>query len=94
MNILISAKGRALLTDFGLSCMTHSSFSVFVEPPCGGSWHWVAPENIESLEFSVTRPGDVWAFGMTALVCQNVLYIQSVLNTCLLGVIFPRNPFL
>ncbi|KAL4068485.1 kinase-like domain-containing protein [Scleroderma yunnanense] len=67
MNVLISAQGRALLTDFGHSHLTNSSFSMTVNPPCGGSLNWLAPENVESDQYAITLPGDIWAFGMTAL---------------------------
>lgn len=69
MNVLISEEGRALLTDFGHSHLANSSFSMTVDLPCGGSWNWLAPENVESDQYAITLPGDVWAFGMTALVC-------------------------
>lgn len=67
MNVLISAKGRALLTDFGHSRLTNSSFSMTADRPCGGTLNWLAPENVDTGECS--SPGDIWAFGMTALVC-------------------------
>ncbi|KAG6326337.1 hypothetical protein ID866_12752, partial [Astraeus odoratus] len=66
-NVLISQEGHALLIDFGLSLQTNSSFSMTLDPPCGGSWRWLAPENVDSQEYTITRPGDIWAFGMTAL---------------------------
>lgn len=67
MNVLISAKGRALLTDFGHSRLTNSSFSMTADPPLGGTLNWLAPENVDTGECN--SPGDIWAFGMTALVC-------------------------
>ncbi|KAG6326936.1 hypothetical protein ID866_12153 [Astraeus odoratus] len=66
-NVLISNEGRALLTDFGLSLLVNSSFSMTTEPPRGGSWRWLSPENIDSQEYNITCPGDIWAFGMTVL---------------------------
>ena len=74
MNILISPEGRALLTDFGLSRMTNSSFSMTVNTPYGGTVNWLAPENVESDRCDVTLPGDIWAFGMTTLVCVQGFY--------------------
>ncbi|KAG6326255.1 hypothetical protein ID866_12834, partial [Astraeus odoratus] len=65
-NVLISDRGRALLTDFGLAFLTSSSFSM--STPHGSSLPWLAPENLDSHECAITRPGDIWAFGMTALV--------------------------
>ncbi|KAL4073459.1 kinase-like domain-containing protein, partial [Scleroderma citrinum] len=67
MNVLISAEGRALLTDFGHSHLINSSFSMTIDPPRGGTLNWLAPENVDSEECAVTLPGDIWAFGMTAL---------------------------
>jgi len=69
MNVLISAEGRALLTDFGHSHLTKSSFSMTVDLPHGGTWNWLAPENVDSGEYTITLAGDIWAFGMTTLVC-------------------------
>ena len=68
MNILISPEGRALLTDFGHSHLTSSSFSMTVDTPRGGTWNWLAPEIVISEEYPVTLPRDIWAFGMTILV--------------------------
>ena len=69
MNVLISPEGRALLTHFGNSYLTSSSFSMTVDTPRGGTWNWLAPEIVISEEYSVTLPRDIWAFGMTVLVC-------------------------
>ena len=68
MNVLISPEGRALLTDFGYSHLTSSSFSMSVDTPRGGTLNWLAPEVIVSEEYPVTLPRDIWAFGMTVLV--------------------------
>ncbi|KAG6330634.1 hypothetical protein ID866_8457 [Astraeus odoratus] len=67
VNVLISGDGRAVLADFGLSLLINSSFSMTVNPPCGGSWRWLAPENVDSQEYAITHAGDIWAFGMTSL---------------------------
>lgn len=64
-NVLISHDGRALLTDFGLSYLVKSSFSISVGAPCGGTINWMSPENLD--DFKISAEGDVWAFGMTAL---------------------------
>lgn len=66
-NVLISHDGRALLTDFGLSYLVKSSFSISVGAPGGGTINWMSPENLD--DFKISAEGDVWAFGMTALVC-------------------------
>lgn len=64
-NVLISDDGKALLTDFGLSSITNSSFSLSAPANAGGSIHWMAPEILEGNEKSTQ--GDLWALGMTAL---------------------------
>ncbi|KAG6329636.1 hypothetical protein ID866_9452 [Astraeus odoratus] len=63
MNVLVSSDRRALLTDFGFSTLTKSSFNMKVSPPQGGSFSWMAPELFNGCNNSVA--GDVWAFGMT-----------------------------
>ncbi|KAG6327992.1 hypothetical protein ID866_11097 [Astraeus odoratus] len=65
-SVLIS-KGHAILTDFGLSFLPNSSFSMAADAPCGGSLPWLSPESIDSQTYDITRPGDIWAFGMTTL---------------------------
>ncbi|KAL4064354.1 kinase-like protein, partial [Scleroderma citrinum] len=70
LNVLISSDGRALLTDFGLSLLTNSSFSMPTPAEIGGSIAWLAPEMLDGGEPSATR--DVWAFAMTALVSPSL----------------------
>ena len=83
--MLISENGRALLTDFGLSFLTDSSFSLSAPQKVGGSLPWMAPEILDdySTKPSATRDyysakpsaaGDVWSFAMTALVSFGHLY--------------------
>ncbi|KAL4078957.1 kinase-like domain-containing protein [Scleroderma yunnanense] len=66
-NVLISNDGRPLLTDFSLSYIVHSSFSMTVSSTgrVKGISPWMAPELLEGGEPSAEA--DVWAFGMTAL---------------------------
>ncbi|KIM61269.1 hypothetical protein SCLCIDRAFT_1182000, partial [Scleroderma citrinum Foug A] len=66
LNVLVTEEGRALLTDFGLSFLTNSSFSMSAPGHIGGSLPWMAPEMLEP-DGEVTAARDVWAFGMTAL---------------------------
>ncbi|KIM53495.1 hypothetical protein SCLCIDRAFT_31840 [Scleroderma citrinum Foug A] len=69
LNVLISEEGRALLTDFGLSCLTNSSFSVSTPGQFGGTLPWMSPEML-SVAVPVPPPTaarDVWAFAMMAL---------------------------
>ncbi|KAG6331546.1 hypothetical protein ID866_7546 [Astraeus odoratus] len=77
LNVLVSDDGRALLTDFGYSALSKSSFSMTMAlVPRGGSLPWMAPEMLEDDE--VSAAGDVWAFGMTALADGNVGTIYSI----------------
>ncbi|KAI6014349.1 kinase-like protein [Pisolithus marmoratus] len=67
-NVLISDEGHALLTDFGLSYLVDSSFSMTTDDRCGGTLNWMAPEFLNGEGNIVMTPaGDVWSFGMTAL---------------------------
>ncbi|KIM61207.1 hypothetical protein SCLCIDRAFT_122536, partial [Scleroderma citrinum Foug A] len=67
LHVLISEEGRALLTDFGLSLLTNSSFSVSTTGKIRGSLQWMAPEMWEQSGQVPTVARDVWAFGMMAL---------------------------
>ncbi|KAG6329714.1 hypothetical protein ID866_9374 [Astraeus odoratus] len=68
VNVLISEKGQALLTDFGFSVLANSSFSLSTPNSPGGTMNWMAPEHFDGDGGEVTPASDVWAFGMTALV--------------------------
>jgi len=65
-NVLISDDGQALLTDFGFSSLVLSSFTLPVGTHSMVSINWIAPESLE--DFKPTVEGDIWAYGMTALV--------------------------
>ncbi|KAG6329102.1 hypothetical protein ID866_9987 [Astraeus odoratus] len=65
-NVLISADGRGLLSDYGLSSLIDTSFSMTAAAPIHPTVRWMAPEQIHDFG-KVTIQGDVWAFGMTAL---------------------------
>ena len=70
-NILISNKGKAIVSDFGLSrTLTCSKFSSTLT---AGNYAWVAPELFEYTnldeKFEHTIESDIWACGMTILVC-------------------------
>ncbi|KAI6142836.1 kinase-like domain-containing protein [Pisolithus tinctorius] len=69
-NVLVTSDGRAVLTDFGLSVLENSSFSMTVSNEFGGSLRWMAPEMVNDLSTKDPRfsmEGDIWAFGMTAI---------------------------
>lgn len=65
LNVLVSSDRRALLSDFGLSTLQKSTFSMTVVAPRGGSYPWMAPELLD--DYNASTEGDVWAFGMTVL---------------------------
>ncbi|KIM68386.1 hypothetical protein SCLCIDRAFT_39501, partial [Scleroderma citrinum Foug A] len=45
LNVLVSNDRRGLLSDFGYSAITKSTFSMQIDSPCqGGSLPWMAPE--------------------------------------------------
>ncbi|KAL4068811.1 kinase-like domain-containing protein [Scleroderma yunnanense] len=64
-NVLISDKGRALLTNFAFSWHVDISPGVPSSRNIGGTVNWMAPELFDG--DGPTAEGDVWAFGMTAL---------------------------
>ncbi|KAG6329783.1 hypothetical protein ID866_9305 [Astraeus odoratus] len=78
-NILISKEGHALIADFGFTYLANSSFSITDSLiPRGFSPNWMSPEIAQSYldgnSCDVTVESDIWAFGMTVLVCA--------FNTC------------
>ncbi|KAI5987895.1 kinase-like domain-containing protein [Pisolithus albus] len=83
-NVLIAEDGRALLTDFGLSIHFNSSFAMTVNPPRGGSLHWMAPELVDAQNgMLATIESDIWSFGMTTLVCRVALPLsRGLLQSC------------
>ncbi|KAG6333029.1 hypothetical protein ID866_6064 [Astraeus odoratus] len=64
-NVLISDARRALLTDFGFSTLTKSTFTMTISLPRGGSLPWMAPERLD--DYDASAESDIWAFGMTML---------------------------
>lgn len=67
-NVLISDSGRALLTDFGLSLLGNSTFSISLPPKSGMSLNWSAPEIVDNPDGNEkTAAADIWSFGMTLL---------------------------
>ncbi|KAG6330585.1 hypothetical protein ID866_8503 [Astraeus odoratus] len=67
-NVLIARDGRALLTDFGFSYLSESSFSIALPDHMGGTLRYMAPERLDNS--APSAKGDVWAFGMTVLEKQ------------------------
>ncbi|GMF18686.1 unnamed protein product [Phytophthora lilii] len=59
--ILVSAEGVAMLTDFGLSFMSADSRP---RVPPGGAVRWKAPECLKNADQVPTKESDVYSFGM------------------------------
>ncbi|KAG6335517.1 hypothetical protein ID866_3571 [Astraeus odoratus] len=66
-NVLISDNGQPLLSDFSSAVAKHSVGASMLQN-VGGSIRWIAPELLDD-GGELTAEGDIWAFGMTALVC-------------------------
>ncbi|KIN92659.1 hypothetical protein M404DRAFT_109674, partial [Pisolithus tinctorius Marx 270] len=64
-NVLVSSDRRALLSDFGLSALNESTFSMTTVAIRGGSRRWMAPELFNDCPAS--KESDMWAYGMTIL---------------------------
>ncbi|KAI6021113.1 kinase-like domain-containing protein [Pisolithus marmoratus] len=65
-NVLVSGDRRARLTDFGVSYLVNSTFSISGSGTCSTAFRWMAPELLEG-DGDCTSASDVWAFGMTIL---------------------------
>ncbi|KAJ7882624.1 kinase-like domain-containing protein, partial [Mycena olivaceomarginata] len=64
-NILIDARGRACLTDFGLAAFVESDVTI-KSSTRSGSVRWMAPELLSpppGVSFRRTTASDLWAFG-------------------------------
>ncbi|KAI6044494.1 kinase-like domain-containing protein [Pisolithus marmoratus] len=67
-NVLISDSGRALLTDFGFSYHSNSSFSMPISRISGWTVQWTAPEILDGEDGEEkSAAADIWSFGMTLL---------------------------
>lgn len=78
VNVLISDDGDALLTDFGFTVAVNSSFSIAMSNTEGtkGTLKWMSPQILDG--GGVSPEADVWAFGMTVLVCHSLFHIRLV----------------
>lgn len=67
---MITAKGTAVLADFGLAAIP-GLMQVSSSINLAGPIRWMAPERIESMEedvpLPVTRESDIFSLGMTIL---------------------------
>jgi serine/threonine protein kinase len=73
----VDSKGIPRLCDFGLSWMLVEStlWQASTSKGSNGTTRWMAPELFEYLEgrtIKTTKKTDVWAYGMTCIVCDNV----------------------
>lgn len=65
---MVSEDGQALLI-FGVAALINALFlpaAMSLRRPA----NWASPEELESGKFVKAPEADVWAFGMTALVCN------------------------
>ena len=89
---MVSNEGHALLSDFGFSHFAVPTFNLAVKQHVGGTLSWMAPEYLEASELEMTTAGDVWAFGMTALVNHLTTLPLSALNSVSAGVVHQEAP--
>ena len=88
-NVLISDDGVPLLADFGYSYIVNSSFSMEIEDRKTGTLCWMAPEYFRE-DGPITAEGDIWAFGMTAVVRLSLCF--KLFTACLEKELFTRQP--
>jgi serine/threonine protein kinase len=82
-NVLISADGRAVLSDFGTSRLLKNNITIAGTATFKGSVRWTAPELFKPSDEPLDhlfhiKASDVWAFGM-------VIYVRRTLmktNVC------------
>ena len=96
-NILISAAGQPLLTDFGLSrqLIASKSGGSSTSEELAGSLPWMAPEFFHNSHQNLpaVKPNlktDIWAYGMTVLVSiSESMYATA--SQFLIGLYISRN---
>ncbi|KAF8501227.1 kinase-like domain-containing protein, partial [Hysterangium stoloniferum] len=74
-NVLISDQGIPCLTDFGLSRILGDTVGITTSSSTTGSLRWMSRELLENEK--VNEQSDVWAFGMTVIVCTSKLKLAS-----------------
>ncbi|ETL48991.1 TKL protein kinase [Phytophthora nicotianae] len=91
--ILVSAEGVAMLTDFGLSFMSVDSRPL---TPPGGAVRWKAPECLNNSNHVPTKESDVYSFGMCVVEAVTGEYPwgncpdPAVVFQMKRGLVFPR----
>ncbi|KZV89243.1 kinase-like protein, partial [Exidia glandulosa HHB12029] len=71
-NVLISDKGIARVSDFGLSTLLARSSQSFTEDSVvKGTSRWMAPELFTEEEPRLTYATDIWAFGCLLIEVQS-----------------------
>ena len=73
-NVLLTAKGRARLTDFGVSGLMESAKRMTII----GSPYWMAPEVIREVGYAF--PADIWGLGITVIEMLEMLPPRAALH--------------
>jgi serine/threonine protein kinase len=69
-NIFVSNSGTLRIGDFGLSrMMSEEAVWLTNASQAAGTVRWMAPELLNGDAPRVTKESDIYAFGMTVLVC-------------------------
>lgn len=71
-NVLVSDEGIPVICDFGLAIALPGVMTTIrtrTSKDGQGSQRWMAPELINDSDSTFSTATDVWAFGMTVLVC-------------------------
>jgi serine/threonine protein kinase len=69
-NVFVDKDGNSRIGDFGLSRMnSDETLWLTSATRVGGTFRWMAPELLDGRASKVTKESDIYAFGMTALVC-------------------------
>ena len=90
-NVLINRRGRARLTDFGLTSVVRGLKSVRVPELRGGTLRWAAPEVIRG-ESSGTQKADIYSFGMVVIEVSPLTSLRLVPDVEELMISLPFNP--
>ena len=71
-NILVDARGKARITDFGLAMVTQDLDSLRGgSGECGDSARWIAPEILEN-RGTYSKEADVFSFAMVTIEVSSI----------------------